>query len=63
MLHENYTSFIGHRYDDVAESIKADFPGTVVVYTPGDTPDEDVNPSRLKIFVSDQNIIIKIVNG
>jgi len=63
MLHENYTSFIGHRLDEVSEQIKADFKGTIQILTPGDVADENVNPNRLQIFVNDWNVIEKIVNG
>lgn len=63
MLHKNFAHFIGQPIDFVKDEIELRFFGQVVVYTPGQQPDESVKPSRLKVFVDDQGLITKIVNG
>lgn len=63
MLHQNYAHYIGFPLTQVEQTMRDDFFGTVVIYTHTDTPNEDITPTRLKVFVDDQNIITKIVNG
>ena len=63
MLHHNFAHFLGQPIDFALSLIEASFFGKVVVYTPIDEPDESVKPSRLKVFIDDQRIITKILNG
>ena len=63
MLHENFAHYIGQSIDTALPLIEDDFFGHVVVLAPGEVADESVKPSRLKVFIDDQRIITKIVNG
>jgi hypothetical protein len=63
MLHQNFAHFIGQPIQKVQTEIEDKFFGSVTVYSPTQTPDTDLKPSRLKVFVDDQGIISKIING
>lgn len=63
MLHHNYTHYIGRPLIEVEQTIRDDFFGNVVIYTPGQRSDADIKPTRLQVFVDEQNVIVKIVNG
>ena len=63
MLHQNFTHYIGRLIDTALPLIEGDFFGTVVVLAPGEVIDASVKPSRLQVFIDDQGIITKIVNG
>jgi hypothetical protein len=63
MLHQNFAHFIGQPIQKVQSDIEEKFFGTIVVYTPTENSDPTLKPSRLKVFVDDQGIISRIVNG
>ena len=63
MLHKNFTHYLGQPIDTALPLIEADFFGSVLVLAPGDVADASVQPSRLKVFIDEQRVITKIVNG
>jgi hypothetical protein len=58
-----FTQYIGRPLIVVLPLIRANFHGSVVVLRPGYYTDASVKPSRLKVFVDDQDVVTKIVNG
>ena len=63
MLHQNFAHYLGQSIDTALPLIEDDFFGSVVVLEPGQVPDAGVKPSRLQVFIDDQRIITRIVNG
>ncbi len=58
-----FEQYIGQRLEKVQDQIEDEFYGRVIVYTPAQVPDDSIKPTRLKVFVDEQNVITRIVNG
>ena len=63
MLTHNFVHYLGYSLEMALGAIEDAFFGDVVVYTPSQVEDSLVKPSRLKVFVNDQNVITRIING